>query len=352
MDRLLRHIDLMTRQRDRGRLEAALVTALHELAAAEQVCLHKLHWSKEDTWIGLAVECGAAGLCQYDDGISGPEGTSPLHQDPLMSEYLRQAEPSKSYDAQEQCWLHGFVVGRRKTMPFGILRLERGKPLSEYETRVAEAFITVFDNCCDLLDYSEIDTLTGLLNRKTFDDYLYKILSRTVENDDPQSAAGEAPRRRRPCPRGTDHWTGVIDIDHFKRINDGFGHMIGDEVLLMLANRMKAHFRAQDKLFRFGGEEFVLLLKPTEIENAHSAFERFRQTVEGQEFPQVGRVTISIGYARLGITDEASAVLQNADRALYWAKEHGRNQVCSYEQLIARGELQHQDNLNSEVELF
>ena len=352
MDRLLRQIDQMTRQRDRGNLEAALVKALHEIATAEQVRLYKLYRSKDVTWTGLAVEYGPQGLRQYDDGISGLDETSYANRDRLMPEYLSQKEPSKNYIPLDQCWLHSFVVGRHKTTPFGAVHLSRRKPLSEFEIRVIEALITVFDNCCDLLDYCEIDTLTGLLNRKTFDEYLFKILSRKVGQDDVEQSGADVPGRRRQSSKGAEHWAGVMDIDHFKRINDAFGHMIGDEVLLMLANRMKSHFRSHDKLFRFGGEEFVLLLKPTGLEQAFSVFDRFRQVVEDQKFPQAGRVTISIGFAQLGSNDNPTIAIQNADRALYWAKEHGRNQVCSYEQMIACGKLAPPPSLNTEVDLF
>src|SRR5205085_360480 len=146
-------------------------------------------------------------------------------------------------------------------------------------------------------------------------------------------------------------WLGVIDIDHFKRVNDTFGHLIGDEVLLLLATMMKVSFRTYDKLFRFGGEEFVVLLKPTDSNNAHAAFERFRKDIEARNFPQVGRITVSIGYARIGPKDQPTVVIDRADEALYWAKEHGRNRTFNYETLIASGELKQKES-KSDVEFF
>ena len=144
----------------------------------------------------------------------------------------------------------------------------------------------------------------------------------------------------------------MLDIDHFKRINDNFGHLIGDEVLLMVANLMKNSFRFRDKLFRFGGEEFVVVLKPTGATQAQAIFERFRSTMENHAFPQVGRVTISIGYAQIRLHDQPSVILDNADQALYWSKEHGRNRVSSYEALLASGELAPPAAIDSDIELF
>ena len=143
-----------------------------------------------------------------------------------------------------------------------------------------------------------------------------------------------------------------MDIDKFKTINDRFGHLIGDEVLILMANLMRESFRVQDKLFRFGGEEFVALIRPAEFSHATRTFERFRTHVEAFNFPQVGRVTISIGFTRIKLGDTASKILDSADEALYWAKEHGRNQSHAYETLIAEGKLQQPAAPDSDVELF
>jgi diguanylate cyclase (GGDEF)-like protein len=202
-----------------------------------------------------------------------------------------------------------------------------------------------------LLDYSEIDTLTGLLNRKTFDQYLIRILQNISGGDDHRAKALHLPQRRSQHPLALDHWLGVLDVDHFKKVNDNFGHVIGDEMLLLIATMMKASFRAHDKLFRFGGEEFVMLLKPTEECNAHAAFERFREKIEAFSFPQVGRITVSIGYVRVRLYDQPSMILEYADAALYWAKAQGRNQVANYDSLVAGGLLVPNEKF-SDVEFF
>ncbi|MBI3445803.1 MAG: GGDEF domain-containing protein, partial [Magnetospirillum sp.] len=178
------------------------------------------------------------------------------------------------------------------------------------------------------------DTLTGLKNRKTFDENFSHIVAGSRHID--VSFNGN---RRTSHLEGQHHWLGIIDIDHFKRVNDSYGHVFGDEVLLLLSALMRKAFRAEDRLFRFGGEEFVVLLAPTTFDAAISVFERFRATVAAFNFPQVGRITVSVGFVRIDAQDLPSVVIGNADRALYFGKKHGRDQVRSFEQLVADGDL-------------
>ena len=191
----------------------------------------------------------------------------------------------------------------------------------------------IYGNQLRLLDYSELDTLTRLLNRKTFDETFDRLLTSST-SDDPDDGFDE---RRDHLDEGSPAWLCVIDIDHFKRVNDTFGHLFGDEVLLRMGELMRKTFRGGDRLFRFGGEEFVVILNAADQALAATSFNRFRTSVEGHEFPQVGTVTCSIGFTQVSNMDVPTDVVGRADEALYYAKEHGRNQVCCYEQLVAEG---------------
>jgi diguanylate cyclase (GGDEF)-like protein len=144
----------------------------------------------------------------------------------------------------------------------------------------------------------------------------------------------------------------VIDIDLFKRINDQFGHLYGDEVLVLLARLMLNSFREVDRLFRFGGEEFIIILRDTDACLAAALMEDFRTAVEAFRFPQVGRVTVSVGYTRIVAYDNSSDAFGRADQALYVAKQNGRNQVRSHETLIAENVLQAKDLAEDSLELF
>jgi diguanylate cyclase (GGDEF)-like protein len=144
----------------------------------------------------------------------------------------------------------------------------------------------------------------------------------------------------------------MADLDNFKRINDTWGHLYGDEVLLLTAQLMQGHFRESDYLFRFGGEEFVIIVRTANEELAQRAFERFRRAVEEHLFPQVGQVTISIGVTKMDPSVFTATLLDHADKALYYAKQNGRNQVCFFENLLSSGLVETSEIVMGEIELF
>jgi diguanylate cyclase (GGDEF)-like protein len=245
--------------------------------------------------------------------------------------------------------------GRRHFLPvtsekeiIGVLEIERSV-LSEAQLQIADGMLTIYRNHLALLDYSEHDELTGLLNRKTFESVFAKRAGerRVGSLDENVHIIGRRTLRPRAKP-----WLAVLDIDHFKRVNDTFGHVFGDEVLLLLAGLMRTTFRSEDALFRFGGEEFAVLLAATDESGAQTALERFRHAVEVHPFPQVGSVTVSLGYCEVLEKEDAMSTFERADAALYFAKQHGRNQVQNYEALVSSGELAPKTKLTRDIELF
>jgi two-component system cell cycle response regulator len=127
----------------------------------------------------------------------------------------------------------------------------------------------------------------------------------------------------------------IIDVDHFKSVNDSFGHDIGDEILREFASRISANVRGIDLACRFGGEEFVVVMPDTDVSHAWTVAERLRKSVETTPFgvsraPGMLNITISIGVAGSeGAGDNADALLRRADQALYRAKRDGRNRVVA-----------------------
>ena len=252
------------------------------------------------------------------------------------------------FPAWQKCALQNEVVrcsasgGRRVTIfpvsgtreAVGLLVLEAASPLSSRETDLVQGILRILRNHLALLDYGELDTLTGLLNRKTFENHFDKLRQRL-----------EGPATSEPS------WLALIDIDGFKSINDGYGHLFGDEVLLLVSQLMRRSFRGADQLFRFGGEEFVVLLERASEPGAQIVLERLRASIEEYPFPQVGQVTISVGYTRIDRRDVSTTCVERADRALYYAKSHGRNNVRNCEALVAEGSIVPQLK-DSEVELF
>lgn len=149
------------------------------------------------------------------------------------------------------------------------------------------------------------DPLTGLHNRRVLE-YVLKKYSQTQ----------------------TPFAVISIDIDHFKRVNDTFGHTVGDTVLKELAQIMMANSREKDYCIRVGGEEFMIILPECPLDTAADIAERLRQTVAAYDFSSVGKLTISLGVAEWPAHDpDTSTVLKRADTMLYAAKQDGRNQV-------------------------
>ena len=214
-----------------------------------------------------------------------------------------------------------------------------------HRVQVAEGMARIFENFINVLESSERDTLTGLLNRKSFDDAFYKATR--VMPQAPEDSAG-----RRRAASADSHWLAVVDVDHFKSVNDRYGHLIGDEVLLLMARILRSTFRHDDRLYRFGGEEFVVLARAVDAAAAASAFERLRRNVEGFSFPQVGRITVSIGYTAVREHDTPSDAFERADRAVYLAKAQGRNQVRGYEADVQADQPEAHRGAGGDVELF
>lgn len=164
----------------------------------------------------------------------------------------------------------------------------------------------VVSNTIDKLHSDTLtDALTGALNRRGLD----KTIEQFQEQNRPFSLL-------------------ALDIDHFKRVNDTFGHHIGDELIKSLSKIMKEEARAQDVVCRSGGEEFIIFLANTNPTRAYDVAERIRRSIEAYHFDTVGNVTISIGVSHWkGQEDSIHEAIKNADNALYKAKRNGRNRT-------------------------
>lgn len=119
----------------------------------------------------------------------------------------------------------------------------------------------------------------------------------------------------------------MIDIDHFKRVNDNYGHMIGDQVLIELSDIILKNIRSSDYLIRWGGEEFLIILKDTEKNDGLAVAEKLRQAVFTHMFEQVGQISISLGISEMNKDEKFDDFIDRVDQFLYLAKENGRNRV-------------------------
>jgi diguanylate cyclase (GGDEF)-like protein len=210
---------------------------------------------------------------------------------------------------------------------FGDLRGAAG------DTRLA-SLLAIAAKYYERLVDAETDPLTKLANRGVFHAHVDAGIKRWTASD-------------------RNYYFAILDIDHFKQVNDTFGHVYGDEILVHFANLMRRTFRAGDLLYRVGGEEFVLIYGVDPQYGGESTLERFRKAVEAYPFPGVGRVTVSIGYTRISEPlDPTGILIDRADRAVYHAKAHGRNRVACWEELVAKGEMPAAAAASRDVTLF
>ena len=186
-------------------------------------------------------------------------------------------------------------------------RLQAGRRISDLQNRLREANGY-------LEQQSKVDALTGLDNRRSFD--------------------GFCASRRQEGPENKGRYAVVMaDIDHFKKVNDTYGHASGDEVLIEVANRLRTAFRKTDSLFRLGGEEFLIVIPGVDATQALELSERARQTIAASPFllPDGTEVPVTCSFgAAISAEDErrdVASFAELADQALYRSKESGRNRV-------------------------
>jgi diguanylate cyclase (GGDEF)-like protein len=343
----------LTAFRDRDVVDASLAAALRDLLRPAEVAIYRCVGEAGDRrWLTRARLTLEDAVPSADPLWTDLNDLAPLVAHPARLQALQQ---QVTVAVPGPCQTTVFPLTGDHDDP-AVLEVQTDSPLPPTAQSQVTSILRVYRNFQALLDYSERDTLTGLLNRKTFDDAFYKIAETDMSAPVPQAAhaALEADRRSQ-LPVAQPHFIGVIDIDHFKSVNDNHGHLIGDEVLLLLSRLMRSVFRFHDRLYRFGGEEFVVLMRCPGDAEAGQIFERLRSCVRAFAFPQVGTISISAGFTRLRPGDTPGTAFDRADRAVYWAKGHGRDQVCSHATLVAQGDLV--DDLNpadgvGDVELF
>jgi diguanylate cyclase (GGDEF)-like protein len=164
---------------------------------------------------------------------------------------------------------------------------------------------------------AQTDYLTGIQNRRRISELGQRLMTRCSERAEPFAVL-------------------LLDLDHFKSINDDFGHAAGDRALQAVATELKRHLRRGDELGRYGGEEFAVVLPATEVERAAAIAERLRAAVAALPTEQIGldrALTVSIGVASAGSARDFAALIAQADVALYAAKQDGRDRVMRHDAL-------------------
>jgi two-component system cell cycle response regulator len=196
--------------------------------------------------------------------------------------------------------------------------IDKNEILARVRTQIRKKRYTerLRDNVQLSIEMAITDALTGLYNRRYMESHADSLVERAAARGKPLSVL-------------------IIDIDHFKAINDTYGHDAGDDVLREFSDRLRSCIRGIDLACRHGGEEFVVVMPDTDLGVANKVAERIRRRIAGEPFPiergtRSVEVTISVGLAgRVGPQDNAAQIMKRADAALYLAKRDGRNRVVS-----------------------
>lgn len=334
--KLLRSLAKLIEKPELKTLQFSLIKTLSEIITAESIALYEIRTLKRNTTDHAEVFLLPIG---YEDSIDD-ETSPPMHlnEQPQFEECLKtKAIVTNPIEGSAPLLYRSIhpITGPKGVTGFLVVDTLQ---LAERDQELVATLLGLYNNYLLLLNDNQRDHLTGLLNRKSFDD---KIM---------QMALSLSDANKRNVDK-VHYCLAVLDIDHFKRVNDTYGHLLGDEVLLHFSQCMNETFREYDLLFRVGGEEFVVVLRNVDRERAAAIMERFRKAVETHYFPQVGQITVSIGVTFIGANDLPMTVMDRADKTLYYVKENGRNQVAFFEQLVADGKLK-QDAVEGDIELF
>lgn len=195
--------------------------------------------------------------------------------------------------------------------------VEKNKALEKLEeiyNQIEKKQVELMEINLDLVKISNTDKLTGIGNRRYFQEKLEEQIELYQKEEKIFSLL-------------------IIDIDYFKKVNDTYGHQIGDIVLEKLAHILKNKIRLEDIVARFGGEEFTIILPNTDEEEAMLIAERLNLAVEASEWQQISSLTVSIGVATFTDNDTELSIVKNADKALYYSKEKGRNRSTHFSKL-------------------
>lgn len=222
-----------------------------------------------------------------------------------------------------ESWVRNIIEGKFERNIAKIVNIKTGEPrtfmvkTTKFPEEDEELYIV------SLSDITDIEEEAKILEKLATTDPLTKIYNRLKLNELLSFEVKKSDRYNLPLSLV------MFDIDHFKDINDTYGHDIGDEVLIKLCEVVSANVRETDVFARWGGEEFMLMLPNTDLEGAKSTAENLRKIIETTDFGKAGRVTASFGVSEYRFESNTRDMLKRVDDALYEAKKGGRNLVAA-----------------------
>jgi diguanylate cyclase (GGDEF)-like protein len=356
MATLIQHLIKLTDHRERDLLELTLSKALIDLLPLKRVVIARV-LSEEGVsrWFQVAA-LDARGGGSVADPLRVQFDSLPRLEDEKDRVHCLQTH------RRIEVALEGDAGPRISYLPLhessrsdeeAVLEIHAPQALREGELETINTLVHVFRNMYHLLAYSDRDGLTGLFNRKSLDDTFYSAVLDELDEGagathrDAKVVAGQERRHRVP----PNYWLGTVSVDRFNAIGEKCGHLIAEELLLLVARILNNTFRTYDRIYRLGGEQFAVLMHCPDEALVLAAFERFRANMEKYNFPQVGHHTACGGFTRITADDSPSTALERAERAVDYGQRNGGNQVFSFGDLVRKGLLGDLVNVG-DVDLF
>lgn len=333
LSHVLNSVASLISQRDSDLLDFSLVKTIFTFANISDALIIKVDRASRPISL-IKFETGFCKKIESNESVD-----SIIIEAVIQARKIERDEYAMKFDGVHLNIFH--LTSARGADSFLVIR--SNDSLNPNQLLAVQGFSQIYKNYFALLTDSQRDQLTGLPNRKTFDDYIVK---RRNYNEFITFDSRENERT------GCLSWLVLIDVDNFKRINDDYGHLYGDEVLIHVSEILVSSIRDCDFAFRFGGEEFVLIINADNHQDCRAAVERIRENVAKKIFSNIGSVTISLGVAEFDMAEFYLTIIDNADKALYKSKQTGKNKSTFYSDMLKSGEVVKNNIKFGDIDLF
>lgn len=344
MASLIDHILKLTDHRDRDLLELTLSKALIDVLPVQRIVIARVTTQGgERRWLEVARL----------DANGGGRFLDPLRIDfHTLTAYDDAPERVRCLNTRaviEVAWA-GEVGPRIHLLPLfsetrpddlGVIEVHGAGPLTAAAMQVIDQLRRIYRNMYALLEHSDRDALTGLLNRQSLDDAFYSAVLEDMDGvagvAGTCAAAPESLSQERRHRVPANYWLGSVQVDDMAALRLAHGHGVADQVIKLVGRVLSNTFRTYDRLYRFQGAHFGVLMHCPDEALVLSAFERARQNVEKYSFPHGSRVSVSAGFTPVLAQDNPDSSLEKAGHAVAFSQRSGGNMSCSHLGLVRRG---------------
>ncbi|GAB4217307.1 MAG: GGDEF domain-containing protein [Rhodoferax sp.] len=338
MKPFIEHIVRLTDHRDRDLLELTLAKALIDLLPIQRIIIARVVREAEQArWLEVARLDAKGGGRVIDPARVAFETLPRLEDAPDRVRCLETREPVDiAWAGPEGPRIYLLpLFSDARADDEGVLELHAEGPLDDDALLAVDQLRRIYRNMYTLLEFSDRDALTGLLNRKSLDDAFYSAVLEDLDGQGPTLSSAVPDERRHRVP--ANYWLGCAKLDNFALVARQQDRSTLEELLRRVARIMGGTFRTYDRLYHFDAEHFGVLMHCPDEALVLAAFERFRVSVEQCNFAHLGRMTVSCGFTAVQEDDTPESALEKTRLAIDFAQRSGGNKACSYPGLARRG---------------